>query len=250
MPEPKRATAGAALDSISDHLGIVLKRADALLAEWSTFGASVRDQVQREATTIGETVASSIDGAVVRATTAGIDRAVTDHLGARLAALTAELTRLEQRARAASRSFGDQRTGDRRVLWIVAAGVLIANALLVALLVRTPPATVAMPVPEPARIELVTPSPSPASPAESPATGSPTEPAAATQAGSAATGSAAPSVPGAGSGSAAAPKQAGSNPGSASSATQAPAPQHAGSASGATSPSPAKLPPRAGTKKK
>lgn len=154
MPEPKRIVrAEAALDDVSEHLGVVLRRADDLLAEWSSFGAAVREQVQREASTIGDAVAHAVDGAVARATVGGIDRTMTEHLGARLTALTEEISRLEGRARAASRSLADQRVGDRRVLWIVGAGVLVANALLVVLLLRRPPVAAA-PVPAaPARID-------------------------------------------------------------------------------------------------
>ena len=37
--------AARTLDNVSDHLGEVLRHADALLAEWSKFGAQVRTQV-------------------------------------------------------------------------------------------------------------------------------------------------------------------------------------------------------------
>lgn len=134
--------AARALDDVSDHLGEVLRRADELLADWSRFGAQVRTQVDREAAAIGEV----IDGAVTRAASSGLDRAIAD----RLRALTTELERLEQRARAASRAVAEQREGDRRVLWIVVAGIVLANALLVALLLRKPDAA---PVAEPIRIE-------------------------------------------------------------------------------------------------
>jgi hypothetical protein len=134
--------AARALDDVSDHLGEVLRRADELLAEWSRFGAQVRTQVDREVVAIGEV----IDGAVTRAASAGLDRAIAD----RLRALTGELERLEQRTRAVSRAVAEQRDGDRRVLWIVVAGIVLANALLVALLLRKPAAA---PVAEPIRIE-------------------------------------------------------------------------------------------------
>ncbi len=144
--------AARALDDVSDHLGEVLRRADELLAEWSRFGAQVRTQVEHEVAAIGETV----DGAVARAASTGIDRGIAD----RLRALTAELERLELRTRAASRAVVEQRQGDRRVLWIVVAGIVLANALLVALLLRKPDAA---PVAEPIRVESAAPaSPSPA----------------------------------------------------------------------------------------
>jgi hypothetical protein len=134
--------AARSLDDVSDHLGEVLRRADELLAEWSRFGAEVRVQVDREVAAIGDVV----DGAVARAASAGLDRTILD----RLRALTAELERLEQRTRAASRAAAERRDSDRRVLWGVVAGIVLANALLVALLLRKPDAA---PVAEPIRIE-------------------------------------------------------------------------------------------------
>ncbi|HEX3480141.1 MAG TPA: hypothetical protein VHT91_34215 [Kofleriaceae bacterium] len=139
--------AARALDDVSDHLGEVLRRADDLLAEWGKFGAQVRDQVEREAAAIGEVV----DGAVGRAAATGIDRAIGD----RLRALTAELERLEQRARAASRAAAEQREADSRLLWAVVAGIVLANALLVVLILRKPAAA---PVAEPVRIDAAAPS--------------------------------------------------------------------------------------------
>ena len=95
MPEPKRARAEAALDDVSDHLGVVLQRADELLVQWSTFGAAVRGQVEREAAAIGDAVAGAVDTAVARASASGIDRAITDQVGARLTALEGRVTKLE-----------------------------------------------------------------------------------------------------------------------------------------------------------
>jgi hypothetical protein len=144
--------AARALDDVSDHLGEVLRRADDLLAEWGKFGAQVRDQVEREAAAIGAVV----DGAVGRAAATGIDRAIGD----RLRALTAELERIEQRARAASRAVVEQRGADRRILWGVVAGIVLANALLVVLILRKPEAA---PVADPIRLDA------PAQPAAVPA---------------------------------------------------------------------------------
>jgi hypothetical protein len=142
--------AARALDDVSDHLGEVLRHADELLADWSRFGAQVRTQVDAEVSAIGEVV----DGAVMRAANAGVDRAIAD----RLKALTGEIERLEQRTRAASRAVADHHAADRRVLWAVVAGVVIANALLVLLLLRkpelAPPAAV-----EPVRVETAQPAP-------------------------------------------------------------------------------------------
>jgi len=142
--------AARALDDVSDHLGEVLRRADQLLVEWSGFGAQVRAQVEREAAAIG----TAVDGAVARAAGAGLDQAIAD----RLRALTAELERLEQRTRAVSHAVVQRREGDRKVLWIVVAGIVVANALLVALLLRKP---AAVPVAEPVRIESTTAPPPP-----------------------------------------------------------------------------------------
>ena len=134
--------AARALDDVSDHLGEVLRRADDLLAEWSKFGTAVRAQVEREAAAVGEVV----EGAIGRAATAGIDRAIGD----RLRGLTVELERLEQRTRAASRAVVERREGDRRILWAVVAGIVLANVLLVVLILRRPEAA---PVAEPIRMD-------------------------------------------------------------------------------------------------
>jgi hypothetical protein len=202
--------AARALDDVSDHLGEVLRHADELLVEWSQFGAQVRAQVERQVAAIGDVV----DDAVARAASAGIDRAVAD----RLRALTAELERLEQRARAASRAVVEQRERDRRVLWILVAGVVLANALLVAVLLRKPDV---VPVAEPIRLEsTVAPPAPPAEPPQAvPAAGS-AEPA---SAGSAAHAAApdAPLVPGAGSNAGSASPSAGSNTGSNATGTKA-----------------------------
>jgi len=155
--------AARALDDVSDHLGEVLRRADDLLAEWGRFGAQVRGQVEREAAAIGEVV----DSAVGRAAATGIDRAIGD----RLRALTAELERIEQRARAASRAVVEQREADRRILWGVVAGIVLANALLVVLILRKPEAA---PVAEPIRLDV--PAPSAAAPAAPSATPDPAGP--------------------------------------------------------------------------
>jgi hypothetical protein len=170
--------AARALDDVSDHLGEVLRRADDLLAEWGKFGAQVRAQVEHEAAAIGEVV----DGAVGRAAAAGVDRAIGD----RLRALTTELERIEQRARAASRAVVEQREADRRILWAVVAGIVLANALLVVLILRKPEAA---PVAEPVRIDA--PAPSAAVPAAGSATPDPAGPSAASQGAPEATGSAA-----------------------------------------------------------
>jgi hypothetical protein len=170
-------------------MGEVLRRADELLVDWSRFGAEVRAQVEREAHQIGNVVAHSVEGAVARATTTGVDRAMAEQIGAKLASLATEISRLEGRARAASRAIADDRRGDRRVLWGVAAGVLVANALLLAILLRPQP--VAAPPPaEPAKIETPAPVGTNAAPTDTTATPAPAtapapEPAAAATSGSA-----------------------------------------------------------------
>lgn len=151
MRDAKRATRAEMLDEVSDDLGVVLQRADELLAEWSAFGAAVRGQVEREAQQVGAAVAQAVEVAVGRATASGVDRAVTEQLAARLTALTGELAKLETRARNAQRLVAEERTGDRRLLWVVIAGVLVANALLAMLLLR-PPAAAPAPAAVPAQL--------------------------------------------------------------------------------------------------
>jgi hypothetical protein len=184
--------AARALDDVSDHLGEVLRRADDLLAEWGKFGAQVRDQVEREAAAIGAVV----DGAVGRAASTGIDRAIGD----RLRALTAELERIEQRARAASRAVVEQRGADRRILWAVVAGIVLANALLVVLILRKPEAA---PVAEPIRLDA------PAQPAAVPAAAPGATPD--------------PAVPAAGSAGAVSPEAAGALPATTAGSAASPA---------------------------
>jgi hypothetical protein len=222
--------AARALDDVSDHLGEVLRRADELLVEWSTFAAQVRGQVEREAAAVGHIV----EGAVGRVAAQGIDRAISD----RLRALTLEIERLEQRARAASRAVVEQRDQDRRILWAVVAGIVLANALLVVLLLRKP---AAVPAAEPIRLDSTSAPQSPVDPAQGPAAGAaPTpDPTGTTTAGSAgATGSAAPA-----SGSASLGAAPGSNAPSAGSANPATA-QSAGTQQGAA---PQSSPPQGGT---
>lgn len=141
MREPARA----ALDDVSEQLGEVLRRADRLLAEWSAFGTKVREQVDREARGIGVAVANSVDGAV---------RGVADTaIAERLAALTAELGRLEQRSRAAHRALVEERAASRRIAWIAIAGIVLANGLLAMLLLRDP--VVVAPPPPPPSTEAI-----------------------------------------------------------------------------------------------
>jgi hypothetical protein len=225
--------AARALDDVSDHLGEVLRRADDLLAEWGRFGAQVREQVEREAAAIGEVV----DGAVGRAAATGIDRAIGD----RLRALTAELERIEQRARAASRAVVEQREADRRILWAVVAGIVLANALLVVLILRKPDAA---PVAEPIRLDA------PAQPATAPAPSATPDPAGVPAgAGAAGAGAISPEPAAASSGSAAPPPATGSGATAGSAATAGPGgavrPATAGSAASGSGAGPAEAGPKA-----
>jgi hypothetical protein len=140
--------AAKALDDVSDHMGEVLRQADALLAEWSGFAAKVRAQVEHEARTIGDAVGGAIDDAIAR----GVDEAVARAMGDRLAA---QLAQLASRARAAARSVADQRTVDRRAWWLLGGGIALANALLVLILLKPAPAPT--PPPEPPATSIVVP---------------------------------------------------------------------------------------------
>lgn len=133
MAEPARA-----LDDVSAQLAEMLRHADTLLDDWMRFGADVRARVERETAGIGAVVAQAVDGASERA------------LAMRLAAVSTELERLEQRIRAASRIAAEQRVTDRRILAGIAAGVGIVIALLVVLVLRGPaPPQVVPPQPMP-----------------------------------------------------------------------------------------------------
>jgi hypothetical protein len=242
--------AARALDDVSDHLGEVLRRADQLLAEWSGFGDKVRAEVEREVAGIG----MAVDGAVTRAAGAGLDRAIAD----RLRALTVELERLEQRSRAAARAVAEHREADRRVLWIVVAGMVLANALLVVLLLRRPEPA---PAAEPVRIEsTVAPQPAPEPANIAPpigssepgagTTGSASEaPGAAAAAGSNAASAGAPGGPSAGAGSGTSGTRAGSNTPSGATPKGALPPGGKPAEAGVQRPtaSPIALPPKGGT---
>ncbi|HEU0031862.1 MAG TPA: hypothetical protein VFQ53_14610 [Kofleriaceae bacterium] len=143
-----------ALDGVSDHLAQVLRRADELLVEWSRFGAEVRTQVDAEARQLANAVALAVDGAVSRATMSTVDRAIADQIGSKLAALAAELSKLETRAKAAGRAIADERRTDRRLLWAIAGGVLVANVLLALVLLRGPTVVTVPAPPEPSRVEV------------------------------------------------------------------------------------------------
>ena len=177
--------AAKALDDVSDHMGEVLRQADALLAEWQGFAAKVRAQVEHEARTIGDAVGGAIDEAIARGVDDAVARAMGERLAAQLAQLAGELTKIENRARAASRSIADQRAVDRRAWWILGGGIAIANALLVILLVRGPAEPPAAPPPSPivvpAAATVIAPDAAPAgsaAPSEEITTGSANEPAA------------------------------------------------------------------------
>ncbi|HET9991144.1 MAG TPA: hypothetical protein VFQ65_21575 [Kofleriaceae bacterium] len=123
---------------MSAQLAEMLRHADALLDDWMRFGAEVRARVEREAAGVGAIVAQAVDAASERA------------LAMRLAAVSTELERLEQRVRAATRIAAEQRAGDRRILAGIAVGVGAVIALLVVLVMRGPaPPPVAAPQPMP-----------------------------------------------------------------------------------------------------
>ncbi|HEY4239860.1 MAG TPA: hypothetical protein VGM88_08590 [Kofleriaceae bacterium] len=130
MPDAARAADRdrRALDDISEQLGTVLRTADDLLADWARFGTQVRAQVERDAEAIGDAVAQAAE----RAAGSGVERVIAERLGA----LSTELGRLEQRARAAARAQSEQRTGDRKLIVGGLAGIALANVLLVLMLLR------------------------------------------------------------------------------------------------------------------
>lgn len=163
MAETKRAVRPDPLDTASDHMAEMLRRADELLLEWSKFGAGVRAQVDREAQQIGNAVCDAVDLAVRRAAAEGTTRAITEQLGTQLAAVSAEVAKLESRARAASRAISEQRRGDRVLLYGLIAAVLIANALLVVGLLRKPAPVIVEPAPmaKPLVPEAIVPVPTP-----------------------------------------------------------------------------------------
>jgi len=159
MPEPKRTLRPDPLDTASEHMAELLQRADELLLEWSKFGAGVRAQVDREAQQIGGAVCDAVDQAVRRAAADGTARAISDQLGAQLAAVSAEVAKLETRARAASRAIAEQRRGDRTLLYGLGAAMFVVIALLVALLLRQPETTVVPAPAEPVATPVIVPSP-------------------------------------------------------------------------------------------
>src|SRR5258705_7814809 len=114
------------LDDVSAQLAEVLRHADALLDDWSRFGVAVRARVDHEAETIASAVAAGVDAASERA------------LAQRLAAVSPELDRLQQRLRTASRQAADARTTHRRLFARIPIGTGIALPLLVPLALRNP----------------------------------------------------------------------------------------------------------------
>lgn len=147
------------LDDASAQLAEMLRRCDALAAEWAQFGDEVRARVAREVESIGHTVDAAIARAALGATAVAVERAFADDLGARMTALAAELARLEGRARAAARAIADERRGDRTLLYAGLAGIVLANILLALVLLRAPAP------PAPAPPEPVPPAATPLDPA-------------------------------------------------------------------------------------
>jgi len=106
----------------------------------------------------------------VASTAAHVDRAVTqamaERVGSQLQSLTAELSRLESRAKAASRQIADERAGDRKILWVIIGGIVLANVLLALVLLRKPAPVEVAPQAVPAAAEM---KPAVPAPVEAPA---------------------------------------------------------------------------------
>jgi hypothetical protein len=114
------------LDDVSAQLAEILRHADQLLDEWARFGVQVRAQVEREAQAVGDAAARAVDASAQRL------------VHQQLATLTAELGKLETRARAAGRAIAIERARERVWLVGIAAGVAVAIVLLVVLVLRSP----------------------------------------------------------------------------------------------------------------
>jgi hypothetical protein len=132
-------SAGEALEELNDQLGRFLRQADALLDEWTRFGADVRTRVGGEVDRIGDAVASATDAAV-----SGVAAKTSAALVARLDDVNAEIERVTRAARRASAAAAELRTERSRgltVAWIALGAAVVSNVLLViviALLMRDP----------------------------------------------------------------------------------------------------------------
>jgi hypothetical protein len=130
-----------ALTELNDHLGRFLRQADELLDEWARFGAGVRGALEGQLREVESAFARGADAAAARAA-AAMGRSLDDAaaarvdrvLGDRVAALRAELERLERIARGLAGAQAQPRAPDGATqrIWIA---VLAANVLLVVLIV-------------------------------------------------------------------------------------------------------------------
>lgn len=148
-----------ALDDVSQHLGEVLRHADALLEQWSSFGAEVQREVERSTARIGDAVdhavASSLEQVAHRASTsaaAAVDLAVRrcleERVGEQLRRLGAELTGLESKARAVAHHNAAQRRRERIMFAATVLGLVASNLLLVVMMVlgsHSPPSAAMAP---------------------------------------------------------------------------------------------------------
>jgi hypothetical protein len=130
-----------ALAELNDHLGRFLRQADELLDEWARFGAGVRGALEGQLREVEGAFAKGADAAAARAA-AAMSRSLDDAaaarvdrvLGERVAALRAELERLERIARGVAGAQSQPRAPDGATqrIWIA---VIAANVLLVVLIV-------------------------------------------------------------------------------------------------------------------
>jgi hypothetical protein len=128
------------LAELNDHLGRFLRQADELLDEWARFGAGVRARLDEQLADVEAAFARGADSAAARAAQAmarGLDDAaaarVDRALGDRVAALRAELERLERIARGVGAAPAAAKAPDPALqrIWIA---VIATNVLVVALI--------------------------------------------------------------------------------------------------------------------
>lgn len=141
------------LAAINDHLGRFLRQADQLLDDWARFGADVRTRVTHEVDRVGAAVEQAVDGSVglvADRAAARVSDDVAGRLAARLADVHDEIDRATRAARRATAAVDALHTGGRRTSrWAAAAlaAAVVADALLLALLVRQPDTAPVAPVP-------------------------------------------------------------------------------------------------------
>lgn len=188
-PARPALTPDEGLDVVSEQLALVLERADGLLADWSSFGARVRGEVEDAATTVGDALGRAVASATVDAAQraaavsrdaveAATRRSLEDHIGAQLRTVAQELAALEARARAAAHHATAMRRRERTWSLAVIAVLALANlALASAVFLRhDEPAAVAPAAVTPAAVTPAAPSePPPSEPPAAP-TQEPTSP--------------------------------------------------------------------------